>query len=524
MDRATQIQRILASCSLSLYRVSQLSAELFGHHSEFYLPHNLYATLEKRPRLPTLSQLFALSRISNYRIYDWLAAFGFDVEASLRILPLASRKRTTILDSTVYDPLAWIPWFAGRIPGSRVPYIAPLRHLLAKTPPVRAEALAGRGASRFVYATIGEGDIYCRAHFARGTVIRADPRLSAELAAHAGAAHAARFYLIEHEAGWTCSRILPLGKDRLLLHCPECPYAECELRLGSSARILGAVDAEIRPLKPRFRRMPVAKPGTLQRSRPGAPLGSEMKLGDLLRQYRTRAGLSFREASALSREMSRALSDGTYFAAPSTLSDYETLSRPPRQIKKVMALCAVYGIEFERLLRAGGLALDQAGREPMPDALLARQTPARMQAVTEQKPAHAVDLPGSMWEAWEEIPLFLRFWLDEITGIRNTSLNDVFWVGGEQEPRHPMLTNAVLAAVNRRARKLVPRKAGGSWGGPPHMILLRDGEYLCGRCTLDRGSLVVEGYPRGGISTREFRNRIDAEVVGEVTAVLRRLR
>jgi hypothetical protein len=55
------------------------------------------------------------------------------------------------------------------------------------------------------------------------------------------------------------------------------------------------------------------------------------------------------------------------------------------------------------------------------------------------------------------------------------------------------------------------------------LILRRDGSYMCGRCTLNEGNLVIHGYPGGAVSTQQFRNGVDAEVVGQVTTILRRL-
>jgi hypothetical protein len=46
---------------------------------------------------------------------------------------------------------------------------------------------------------------------------------------------------------------------------------------------------------------------------------------------------------------------------------------------------------------------------------------------------------------------------------------------------------------------------------------------LCGCCDLHQGNLVVRSYPGGRLATSQFRNRIDAEVIGQVTTVLRRL-
>ncbi|MGC1257914.1 MAG: hypothetical protein WA867_20305, partial [Candidatus Acidiferrales bacterium] len=115
--RAERVREILATRELTFYRASQRSAEMFGRFSPFYLPHNLHSDLAVSSATPTLYQLMALSRITRYRWSDWLAVFGFDLEIIPELQVLVSRSRTVILDSSVYDSEAWVPWFVER-PGS----------------------------------------------------------------------------------------------------------------------------------------------------------------------------------------------------------------------------------------------------------------------------------------------------------------------------------------------------------------------------------------------------------------------
>src|ERR1700731_1622844 len=126
MDRAEQVRQFLASRKLSLYRVSQRSAEIFGRSSRFYIPHNLYHDVADPGLIPHIHQMLALSHITNYRLHDWLAVFGFDLDHISRLQLLIPRQGTTLLDSSVYDVHAWIPWFADRLHTGKVPPIAPV--------------------------------------------------------------------------------------------------------------------------------------------------------------------------------------------------------------------------------------------------------------------------------------------------------------------------------------------------------------------------------------------------------------
>ncbi|HXN95127.1 MAG TPA: hypothetical protein VN879_11515 [Candidatus Acidoferrales bacterium] len=58
----------------------------------------------------------------------------------------------------------------------------------------------------------------------------------------------------------------------------------------------------------------------------------------------------------MSRWIASTLSDELYFAAPSTLSDYETLSDPPRHIQKIITLAALLHADqvIDRIIRLSG--------------------------------------------------------------------------------------------------------------------------------------------------------------------------
>jgi hypothetical protein len=140
MDRADQMRRILSTRGLTLYRASQQSAEIFGHSSPFYIPHNLYYDVAVSSVRPNIHQVLALSRITNYRLCDWLRVFGFHLDVIPRLQLLVPTQRTRLLDSTIYDTSAWIPWFVERRPEKPMTAIAPLGQLVTWAEPRRVFA------------------------------------------------------------------------------------------------------------------------------------------------------------------------------------------------------------------------------------------------------------------------------------------------------------------------------------------------------------------------------------------------
>jgi hypothetical protein len=509
MDRAEQVRQILAAKGLTLYRVSQRSAEIYRRSSRFHVPHSLYHDVADPALLPNIHQMLALSHITNYRVYDWLAAFGFDLDRISNLQFLIPRQRTTLLDSSVYDVHAWIPRFADRPNQGPLPPIAPLGQFLVPATPRRAAELLGLRKRRFLYCKVGEGDVYAFPRLAPGSIVRVDERRHEELFSGKKNNAEGRIFLVEHGFGLTCSELVVLEKNRIVLHSRNRPCEQLELGLGREARILGVVDAEIRPMAqlcPSLLAHRSASSPKLQVLHAQSP---QSNLKDFLRNSGLRAGLSFREASSMSRWVANTLSDQLYFAAPSTLSDYETLSGPPRHIQKIIALCIVYGIGFEEFLRAFGLPLDQDGRDPMPDELVPRQAPSRSHGLNVPSGQEILPEGGgfldSLLKQWEEVPVFLRSLLNELTGFKSLSTSDVFWVGGDETPIHALLLNATFVVVNRRAKN--PAQAKAVSESPLWLLLKRDGTYLCGCCALHQGEssssapILADGLPYNNSGT-----------------------
>jgi hypothetical protein len=526
MNRAEQVRQILSTRGLSLYSVSQRSAQMFGRSSRSYVPHNLYYDVADSSLVPNIHQMFALSRITNYRLCDWLAVFGFDLDAISRLQVLVPRQRTTLLDSSVYDTHVWVPWFTQSPRAGPLAPITPLGQLLTSAPPRRATELLALSNRRFLYGKVGQEDVLAFPDLAPGSIVRVDVRRSGELVSAMKTNAERRFFFVEHGSGFTCSQLVVLEKGTIMLHSTQLPCAQVELKLNKEAHILGVIDAEIRPVRHHRGAQALLNPTALLKPRTLHVPNPQTNLRDLLRVSRIRVGLSFREASSVSRWIASMLSDDLYFAAASTLSDYETLSAPPRHIQKMITLCVLYCIDFRQFLRTSGFSLDQEGHDPIPDELVPRHVPSRSQGLRtgseEEGTQQHSEFLGSLLKQWEEIPLFLRHSLNELAGLKNLALSDVFWVGGDETPIHPWLINATFVVVNRRIKKPPESTTEAVCEQPLYLILKRDGSYMCGRCALDQGNLVVQTYPGGPLGARQFRNGTDAEVIGRVTTILKR--
>ena len=519
--RAERVRQILSTRGLTFYRASQLSAQMFGRSSPFYLPPNLYHRLAASSVAPGIYQLFALSRVTNYRLSEWLGVFGFDLDVIPQLQALVERRRTVVLDSSVYDRDAWVAWFTDR------PGVAPLGQLIARARPKRARELLARGKTDFLYAKIGHEDLLAFPDVAPGSIVRIDTRHAKESPSLVKNSSDKRVFLVEHDAGFACSSLASLGNGRVVFRSPQLPFAEGGFSLGKDLRILGVVDAEILPVPRRdaalaqFAGRAAQKGARLARNR------MEMNLKQLLRRSRVRAGFSFRDASKTTRWIAQKLRDPLYFTAASTLSDSETLSSAPRHIQKILSLCIVFAIRFADFLGAIGLDFEKAETEPIPEEFILREShPANHKsnlASAEENYGKQEGFLNPLLKRWEEVPLFLRRSLGELTRVPKFSVSDLFWVGGDPSPIHPWLIDAEFVAINRRVRKPAAERGASFWERPLYLFLTRDGRYVCGSCTLERGFVAVHPYPDRPFSPRQFKNGSEAEIVGEVNTILRRL-
>jgi hypothetical protein len=516
-----RVKAILASKKLTLHQVSQTTETLYGKSSPFFLPHNFYYDLGLDTFTPSLHQLFALSRISDYRLTDWMRVFGFDLSDVTRLQVLLPSNRTTLLDHALDDPNSWVVWFRSKRGTIPFPDVVPLGKLLEYSPPRRVASLSNIDSHNFLYAKLGRQDDFAFPDLLPGSIVRVNRRVIPSAAFWSSGKISDHFFLIEHGKGFCCCRIQPIGKDRIIPISTQLAYAQVELRIPGEARIMGAVDWEIRPL---LRPEQPEVPHDLTRHwRPEALHNSDMKLGQLLRHARTRKALSFRDASALTREIAKAQGDQQYFASPGSLSDYEALDMPPRHIHKAITLCTIYGLEWSAFLSSVGLQMNELGTDFIADELLFRLPPAKT-ATKEDAGKTEGEFFTELLRHWEgEIPLFLRGSLSGLSSIPNLSLHDVFWIGEEQGPLHPNLNGGYMAIVNRRKKRPLHWKSKPLWQQPVYVVLKRDGTYLCACCGLENGTLVLHSYPQGYRRSERLQNQHDAEVIGQIVTLARKL-
>ncbi len=528
-----RVRGILSARNLTLYKASRFTRANYLGRPSYHIPRNLYFQLRCAAWSPTIHQLIALTHLSGYRLVDWLAVFSFRLDDISRVQVGLRQPRTVLLDSTIYDVHARIPWFRDRSTSVPAPPIAPLSQMLERAGAQPIGSLIAKGASPYLYAKIGRSDAYAFPDLAPGSIVRVDSRLTDRTTRKSNGKLSKAIFLVEHSHGLCCSRLHFGTKNRITLRATELPFTNVELQLGSEARILGVVDLELRPL-PNYKRPATPRCAEPELARDLTRLWTPAPLdqGSTVREpafrihnARLRAGLSLRQASEMSREIARACRDRRYFASPGSLSEYEARNSPPRHIHKLFTLSILYSVRFGELLDWFGLGEEQTRMATIPSEWMAAasQSPEKKSASILRGKTSSGSFLVNTLDRLAELPLFVREACPSLSGFEDMSLRDVFWVGGHQDVMNPLVIGALFVIVDRRKRRprIFPRKAASEQ--PIYLLRKRDESYLMASCSMENGTIVLHPYTDRFVPPQRFQKSTDAEVVGQIVTVVRSL-
>jgi transcriptional regulator with XRE-family HTH domain len=514
-----KIRTLLAIRELSLADVSRASRTGSPDSRLDHVPHNLYDAIRKRQFSPSIYQLASLSIRSRYRLIDWLKLFGFSLDDSPRLQALLPTLRTLELDARIYDPHARVPWFRDVATPSFSASLVPLSRWLVSTEPRRAESLPPAASNAFRFVKIGSHDAFAFPGLLPGSIVRVKTLPRTETNTPIDDKCSRDLFLIEHGRGFVCSQIHHTERNQIVL-CPrQLPYASVELTRETQATVHGFADLEMRKTvnieKPMVHRsfrdywMPVDLPPLQVRN-----------VGEFIRKARRRSGLSFREASKRTRLVAQTLRDNRYFCAPGSLSDYETRKSPPRHVHKIISICAVYFASAADFLESAGVKLNRPDQLSMPPGFLEDIEPGNRT----KSAAHSFEFMKEMERRFQELPYFLYRAMPGFFGLPSLSIRDVFWAGGIERFVHPYMDGAVFLILDRRRRTPHTSASCPIWAQPLYVFLRRDGSYLCGSCNRLNGFLIVRPAMAGFPKLLRLRNRVDAEVVGQIVGIVRRLK
>jgi transcriptional regulator with XRE-family HTH domain len=240
--------------------------------------------------------------------------------------------------------------------------------------------------------------------------------------------------------------------------------------------------------------------------------------GEKLRRTRERLKLTYREVEQASQEIAARRGNSDFVVSLSRLADIENGGRTP-SIFRLYTLCAIYRLDLHEVLGWYGVPVDLMIGESL-EIKLAETHKFEVTANGHQAAALDFDCPidlrktmylSQFLRRWGKVPLTFLGGLDPrphrygVVGLEDCSMS-------------PILRPGSLLLIDENRRKI----ARGGWRNefdrPIYFLEHRHG-FLCGWCTVARGTLSVLAHPSSEKSPTVFEYPGEIDVVGQVVGV-----
>ena len=256
-----------------------------------------------------------------------------------------------------------------------------------------------------------------------------------------------------------------------------------------------------------------------------------MNAGQKLRALREQLGLTIRDIENASARIAQKYGNDDYAIPLSRLSDIETKGIVPN-LFKLYSLAVIYRRSFAELLGFYGIDLERSLQDadviepPKTHTTTALSNVSTVHLPARMDPgfslARTCDL-GRMIQLWGDLPLaYLERFKPE-----KQSKDDQFtygFIGMSDFTMYPLLLPGSFVQVDESEtkRRIVEKAWRSEYERPIYWIETRDSYYCCW-CALRGDQLIAQPHPLSPVQPRIFKNKQDAEVVGQVVAVAMRL-
>ncbi len=247
--------------------------------------------------------------------------------------------------------------------------------------------------------------------------------------------------------------------------------------------------------------------------------------GRQLRRVRERLRLKYRDVEEASQEIARRRANQEFTIGLSRLADIENKGTLP-SIYRLYSLCAIYGLSLENALswygiNLGNLAGDAARlslRETRPIDFASSES-----CTVSELPIEIdgeIDLTKTFYlsphiRKWGPLPLC-------ILGSLDLKHNRYAFIGTDDLFMHPILPPGSFIQVDETKNRVESAGSTNEYQRPIYLVEHRAG-YRCGWCTERNGLLIVQPHPESNMSLELFRYPGDADIIGQVIGVAKRL-
>jgi transcriptional regulator with XRE-family HTH domain len=237
------------------------------------------------------------------------------------------------------------------------------------------------------------------------------------------------------------------------------------------------------------------------------------RAGARLKRIRMRLGLSLREVERRSLKIVAERENQDFNLSRGLLADIEAGLYIPGSFK-VLSLSEIYGLTALQVL--GFYGIDRSDSDPRERPVFWPPNTQLFATAGEAKPGEDTRLVTDLIDMWRDIPAPLTREID-------TRRFMFGYIGASDRTMSPLLPPGTYLQIDpklNRVKKEPPQEEAepSLWGRAIYFLDIRSG-YLCGWCELKNGILTLVPHPHSGEQTRTFRCPLEAEVVGQVTAV-----
>jgi len=255
------------------------------------------------------------------------------------------------------------------------------------------------------------------------------------------------------------------------------------------------------------------------------PRGLFLRPSQRLKDLRARLGITTRDVTELSHQIAEREGNLEFHISNAWLTQIENSDSVP-SIFKLYSLSAIYRIKFSDLLSIFGVNLQSLHQHqlssPLENTHLTElevlDDESRVSFPVRFDPSFDVDntnLLSRMVEVWGEVPIALIQHLD----IRHSQYG---YIGLRDYTLYPLIRSGSFVQVDQNVTRIQPRTWRTEYDRPIYFVELRDG-YACSWCELDGDKLLLIPHPLSPCRVRSLNYDIDAEIIGQVTAVAMRI-
>lgn len=257
-----------------------------------------------------------------------------------------------------------------------------------------------------------------------------------------------------------------------------------------------------------------------------SPIGNPIMedAGQKLKRVRERLRLRFRDVEEASNKIADRHKSDEFSIALSRLADIENKGTVP-SLYRLYTLCAIYRLDIADVLEWYGIKLSEmpadAGMIEIERTHVVGITPdSHGEVLLPLTLDPGMDVRRTTFlsrfiQRWGKLPLMLLNGLD-IRGFRYA------YMGTDDWAMDPLIPPGSLVLVDESRRRVAP----GGWTNerdrPIYLIEHREG-YMIGWCHIENAQLTVIAHPASTVAPRVFAYPAEAEVIGQITAVVMHL-